>query len=61
MLHINSITLPEEDDFARRFNENSRLFQAHQACEADESKTEQEKEAAFMAWYEDRQRLEMGM
>lgn len=57
MKHINEIKIVGEDKWNKQFNLCSELFMKAQ----DESLTEQERKNYLDKWFEERQRLELGI
>lgn len=55
--HINEITFEGKDRWTKQFNRCSEHFIKAQ----DQSLSEKEKEESFQLWFEERQRLELGI
>ena len=57
ILHINEIKLEGEDRFTKQFNKCSDYFQKA----FDKSLSEEEREENFNMWFDEKQRLELGI
>ena len=57
ILHINDIKLEGEDKFTKQFNKCSDYWQKSH----DESLSEDERKKNFDLWFEERQKLELGI